>query len=464
MNLTVLIPELGLFLGGIAVFLLSLTKTRTLALSTGILWLITASLFGISPAELFGKNYAWDGLSQYFSILILAATFFATLLGYLHPGPGRISYPKFVLLLFSLASVLIFLAGSQNLLYFLILGSIAQFMFYLLLREFDSQQAWHYLILDLVSSLVFLSGVGLLYAVSGALNLIDLKTNLVIDFFRFGVPGKILPVSLILITVALVYKLGSFPFYFWLGKFPKHQNLLPYSLFSLLIRLGFLAFAIRFWLRGVLIYGEDWQFILFIGGIGSILWGSLVLIIWPQKNRSWLYLDLVQVGFLICAISAPTLTSLSSGLFFLWSYFFSFWGLIFVFALFNKQSFDFVSLFSQIKSSKVALISSILFICSIVGLPFTAGFWGKYSLICGLFKEKMWGLAGAGLVSVPLLLFYFVVNLRKGLALKSADLPNRAPLVLRIGLLLCAAAILSVGFFPEIILQLVLEAAASIPF
>lgn len=464
MNLTVLIPELGLFLGGIAVSILSLTKTRTLVLSTGILWLITASLFGIESAELFSQNYAWDGLSRYFSILILVATFFATLLGYVHPWSDRISYPKFIGLLFGLASVLIFLAGSQNLLYFLILGSIAQLLFYLLLREFDSRQAWNYLILDLVSSLIFLIGVGLLYAVSGALNLIDIKTNLVIDFFKFGAPGKILPVSLILITVALVYKLGSFPFYFWLGNLPKHQNLLPYSLFSLLIRLGFLAFAIRFWLRGVLIYGEDWQFILWMGGIGSILWGGLALIVWPQKNRSWLYLDLVQVGFLICAISAATLTSLSSGLFFLWSYLFSFWGLILVFALFSKESFDFLSVFSQIKSSKVAVLSSILFICSIIGLPFTAGFWGKYNLIANLLKEKMWGLAGAGLVSVLLLLLYFVPNLRKGLALQPADCPNKGSLVLRTGLLFCAAAILTVGFFPEIILKLVLEAAASIPF
>ena len=464
MDYTGLIPALSLLIGGLLIFVLPLSRLKTQILSTGLIILIGASLFGIPKQELFAQNYAWDGLSLYFSLLILFSALMATFLGYGGELPQKITYRKFIFLLFSLAALLILLAGSQNLLYFLVLWSIIQILFSFLLKEFDPKQSWSYLVLDLVSSTAFLIGAALLYAISGAVNLIDIKTNLVVRFFTLAPPGKILTVSLVLITIGLMSKLGAFPFHFWLGSFNRQKNHLPYAIGSLLIRLGLLAFAIRFWLRGVALYLEEWQYILFIGGTLSILWGGLALLIYRRESRSWLYLDLIQLGFLLSGVAAASFLTLSGGLFFLWTYLFGLWGLILTFAYYPQPGFDFKLLFSQLKTNKALAISVVFLVGSIIGFPITGGFWGKYNLLNALFKEKMWGLAIAGLAGTLLLLIYFGLILRNRPSPQPLENPPAGSGPLQAGILICVLALLAIGLFPELILKLVLDAAASIPF
>jgi NADH:ubiquinone oxidoreductase subunit 2 (subunit N) len=464
LDYTGLIPALSLLIGGLLIFVLPLSRLKTLILSTGLIILIGASLFGIPKQELFAQNYAWDGLSLYFSLLILFSVLMAAFLGYKGELSEKITYRKFVFLLFALAALLILLAGSQNLLYFLVLWSMVQILFSLLLKEFDPKLSWNHLVLDLVSSTVFLVGAGLLYAISGALNLIDIKTNLVVRFFTLAAPGKILTVSLVLITIGLMSKLGAFPFHFWLGNFNRQKNHLPYAIGSLLIRLGLLAFAIRFWLRGVIIYLGDWQYILFLGGSVSILWGGLALLIYREQKRTWLYLDSIQLGFLLSGVAAASFQTLSGGLFFLWTYLFGFWGLILTFAYYPQPGFDFKLLFSQLKTNKALAISLIFLVGSVIGFPITGGFWGKYNLLNALLKEKMWGLAIPGVAGTLLLLIYFGLIFRYKPSVQPTEISQTNSWPLRAGIFICVLALVTVGLFPELILKFVLDAAASIPF
>lgn len=429
------------------------------------LWLIlTGSLFGLASPEFLNKNFAWDSLTLFFSLVILTSTFFACLLGYSYSFPSGVSYRRFLLLVFSISSLLLFLAGTQNLLYFLVLWTLVGLLFFLLLHEFDARQAWNYLVLDLVSSLILLCGVAFLYGITGALNLTEIKVNLVVDFFTRGVPGKILPVSLDLISIGLVFKLGLFPFYFWLGSFHKAGNLLLYSIFSLLIRPGLLAFAMRFWLKSVLIYQEDWQHILFIGAAISTLWGGLALLLWRKENRGWLYLDLIQIGLLASAIAAGTFAGLAGGLFFLWGYLFGFWGLVFIFTLFRKGDFDFNSVACSIKSDKLIFVAFILLVSSMVGLPLTAGFWGKHNLFKALLDGGRGGLVLAGLGATLLVALYFIPIFKISFSAKPSSPAINSSRTLKAGLLVSFLASLLVGLFPDLILKLVLDAAAAIPF
>ncbi len=458
-----LYPGIGLFAIGLIIALLPLSRTKALVLSALALVLIGASLFGIPSAELFAQNFCWDGLSRWFSLLILGSTFLGLILAF-HKLPEEISFRKFVIPFFTLSALILFLASSQNLLYFVVLWSLAQVLFFFLLKKIDAHFSWSYLVLDLVSSALFLIGAGFLYALSGGLNLVEVKTNLVVRFFSLGPIGKILPVSLILITISLASKMGLFPFHFWLGNFKHLRNPLPLAVFTLLLRLGLLAFAIRFWLRSVAIYLEHWQFILIIGGVGSILWGGLALLIYRLENRSWYYLDLMQIGFLLTGICAAGFRSLSGSLFFLWGYCFSFWGLVLAFARLNLTEFDFSLAKSLIKRNKFLGIGLIIFASSLIGLPLTAGFWGKYNLLTALAGEKLWGLVGVGLLGTLLTLAYFVLIVKNHSYSNLSGDTQPITLPLKIGMAFCLLAILSVGLFPELILDLVLQGAASIPF
>jgi NADH-quinone oxidoreductase subunit N len=459
----ILILELILLASGLWLSLSPFSDTRRLILSVGILAGLALSLFAIPSTELFQNNLVWDKFSLYFSLLILLSSLFACLLRYGLSRRILIGYRKYLLLVFTASAMLIFLAGTLNFIYFLVVWSLLQLLFYQLIEEPDSRLAWNYLVLEAVSTSVLLIGLVILFRITGAVNLAEIKTNLVLQFFQQGPPGKILTVSLVFITVALVFKLGLFPFYFWLGSFHRKTSLIPYSFFSLLLRLGLLAFTIRFWLRSVIIYPEYWQFVLIAAGAGSILWGSLALWIAAGRGKTWLYLDLIQLGFLAGAIAVADFAGLWGGLFYLGVYVFGFWGLAFGFAAYGQDEFDFKNLFIRIKRNRLWLVGLAVCLGSLIGLPLTAGFWGKYNLISTWFKQDWRGLAWVALASSLFLLFYFaLIYIRqRGLAAGDSD---KIPQTLAIGFLACCIILFWFGLFPEVVLDLVLPAAATIPF
>ncbi|OGC78497.1 MAG: hypothetical protein A2Z27_02805 [candidate division Zixibacteria bacterium RBG_16_50_21] len=463
MNLTVFIPEIVLFGAGLLIALWPLSRRKTLIISTAPLILLAASLFGLPPCELFTQNYVWDDLGLYISLLILLSAALACFLAYYQQRPDSISFRKFVMWIFALSGLLIFLAGVQNLLFFLVIWSLAQILFYFFLREFDRALAWNYLALDLVSTLVLTLGVALLFAISGNLNLIDIKTSLVVEFFTRGSPGKVLHLGFILITIGLISKLGLFPFYFNLAGLPRSKSLLPCTVFSLLLRLGLVAFAIRFWLRCAIIYPDDWQFILLSASILSALWGAFGLLVWKEK-KEWLYLDLIQMGFLAGPVSAAAFTPLSGGLFFLGSYILGFWGLILIYAYLNYTGFDFSGALKNLRSDRLIFWALVICLGSLVGLPATLGFWGKYSIFSTLEEAKMPFLAYSGLLANLILAIYFGHLFIRSLLTQPVTITSSSHPALRVLGIICALALLALGLFPDFVLTLALEAAGSIPF
>ena len=111
------------------------------------------------------------------------------------------------------------------------------------------------------------------------------------------------------------------------------------------------------------------------------------------------------------------------------------------------------------------MLAVIIFLVgSLIGFPITAGFWGKYNLLTALYGDRMWGLLIAGLMGTLLLIIYIALIFREKLIATSSEISQSQAWSLKVGLLLCAAALLAVGLFPELILDLVFRAAASIPF
>ena len=463
MNFTVFFPELILFLTGVFISIFSFSTKKALLLVVVILIFLAVSLFGLPQTDLFSHNYAWDNLSLYFSLLILISTLAACLVAYHTQLSPRISFRRFMPWIFGISALLIFLTGAHNLLYFLAIWSLAQVLFYFFLREFDSGRAWSYLFLDLISTLVIVVGTGFLFAITGNLNLIDIKTTLVVEFFTRGSPGKVLHLGFILITIGLISKLGLFPFYFSLGGLQRSKSLLPYSISSLLLRLGLLAFAIRFWQRCAIIYTDDWQFILSTACTLSVLWGAFGLLLWKER-KEWLYLDLVQLGFLAGPISVAAFTPLSEGLFFLGSYILGFWGLILIYAYLNYTGFDLAGALRHLRTDRLLFWALVICVGSVIGLPATLGFWGRYGIFSSLREAKMPFLAYSGLLASLILAIYFGYLFIRSLLTQPVTITRLSHPTLRVLGIICALALLVLGLFPDFVLTLALEAAGSIPF
>jgi multicomponent K+:H+ antiporter subunit D len=174
----------------------------------------------------------------------------------------------------------------------------------------------HYIVVNLVASLLFLIGVSLIYGVAGTLNMADLGNRAAqlaaSDRGLFDVGATIL-------GIAFLIKAAAWPLNFWLPSAYAAAGAPVAALFSLLTKVGVYA-IIR--VASLLDesgshgpFGSDW---LFFGGIATVGFGIIGMLAAQQLARVVAYSVIVSSGTLLAAggldldaLGAPALFYLS---------------------------------------------------------------------------------------------------------------------------------------------------------
>ncbi|MCC5857199.1 MAG: NADH/ubiquinone/plastoquinone (complex I) [Ectothiorhodospiraceae bacterium] len=150
--------------------------------------------------------------------------------------------------------------------------------------------AWRYLLASLLGSTVYLMGVALLYGRYGALDL-----GLIAGALEPDLPSAL---GAGLICLGLLLKAAVFPLHFWLpsahGRAPTVVSaalsaLVVAAAWYLLVRLWFGPFA------GLQGPGPDWLFGLI--GTGAMLWGGLLALVQRRLKMLIAYSTVSQLGF-----------------------------------------------------------------------------------------------------------------------------------------------------------------------
>jgi multicomponent K+:H+ antiporter subunit D len=114
----------------------------------------------------------------------------------------------------------------------------------------------HYIVINLVASLLFLIGVSLIYGVTGTLNLAHLAQRIPL----VAAEDRVLVESgAAVLAIAFLVKSGMWPLGFWLPSTYAAASPPAAALFSILTKVGFYA-VLRLWL---LLFGGGWAPICF---------------------------------------------------------------------------------------------------------------------------------------------------------------------------------------------------------
>ncbi len=171
-----------------------------------------------------------------------------------------------------------------------ILGLTAAAMVTLAATSRASTAAMRYLVLSLMGSLLFLSGVALLYVTYGALSL---------EALAAASSTELLPaVALAVMTVGLAVKTALFPFHGWLP--PAHASApAPGSaLLSALVVKASFYILLRLWVD---VYGDPTAaglLVLGLLGAAAILWGSILALRQVSLKQLVAYSTVAQLGYL----------------------------------------------------------------------------------------------------------------------------------------------------------------------
>ena len=151
--------------------------------------------------------------------------------------------------------------------------------------------ATRYLLVGLLGSMFYLLGVGLLYAQYGTVDMAQLAAAMQ--------PGPAAWMAMALMTAGLLLKTALFPLHFWLP--PAHANApAPVSavLSALVVKAAFYA-VLRLWMGpfealAPALAGQ----LLGILGAGAIIWGSIQALLAPRLKLVIAYSTVAQIGYL----------------------------------------------------------------------------------------------------------------------------------------------------------------------
>ncbi|MGF2733586.1 monovalent cation/H+ antiporter subunit D [Marinobacter sp. DUT-1] len=242
----------------------------------------------------------------------------------------------------------------------------------------------HYVVLNLVGSAVFLISVGMIYSVTGTLNMADLAIRVLL---LSGEELELVKAGGMMLLVVFALKAALLPLSFWLPRAYAHATAPVAALFAVMTKVGIYA-ILRVYL---LIFGDDagalanlgmdWLFplalvTLIMGVVGALGAQSLkTLVAWQV---------IISVGTLLAPIALGSREAISAALFYLLSTTWTVAGLFLVAELVASQRGSALDKIVTAPRMRNRTLISVLFLVGAVaaaGLPPMSGFFAKVLIL-----------------------------------------------------------------------------------
>lgn len=469
-----LAPELLLSLFGILVMLVDPFLARERREPTFLLALWGAAL-GIAGIALSAAHpgLAFNGLlkTDAFSLFLHAVIGVAALLvvigsaDYLdreHLPPGEF----YALVLFATAGMGVMVSAQELVTAFigLEISSISSYILASYRRDAprSNEAALKYFLLGSFATAFFLYGVALGYTALGTTRLADLGAAL-----AQASPSVLVTLGLGLMMVGLCFKVAVAPFQIWtpdvyegapapvtalLSSGPKA------AAFGLLLRILFVAFPSQ---------GDRWLWVVWISAALTMCIGNLAALVQSSVKRMLAYSSIAHAGYILVAFAARSDLGIAAVLFYLATYALAKLGAFLVVAHLagpgerRLEIDDFAGLATR-QPAAAACFS--LFLLSLLGMPVTAGFLGKFYIFkAAINSGLLWLVILMALNSVAGAYYYLrviVVMYMREPKEETEALP--VPFGLGFALLVAAAGTVLLGLFPNWVMSYANQAASSL--
>ncbi|MFN7087038.1 MAG: monovalent cation/H+ antiporter subunit D family protein [Burkholderiales bacterium] len=295
-----------------------------------------------------------------------------------------------------------------NLFVFLEISSLSSYVLIALGRDRRALVAsYQYLIMGTIGATFYIVGVGLLYLMTGTLNLADMAQ-------RLAMVTEVRPVlaALAFITVGVCLKLALFPLHLWL---PNAYAYAPSAVTAFLAATATkvsVYVLLRFYYS---IFGESAVFsalpmgqILLLLSLAAMFIASAIAIFQTDLKRLFAYSSVAQIGYITLGISFDSATGLTAGIVHLFNHALT-KGALFMLLGCVALRLGGVRLDNIRGIARVMPFTSfgiVLGGLSLIGVPGTVGFVSKWYLVLAALESGRWWIALAIVLSSLLAVAY----------------------------------------------------------
>ncbi|ODT57940.1 MULTISPECIES: Na+/H+ antiporter subunit D [Paracoccus] len=315
-----------------------------------------------------------------------------------------------------------------------------------------------YVMLNLVSTIMFLAGIGLLYGLTGTLNMADLHLAV------RGVENTgLLTTIAVMFMVAFGVKAAMFPLFFWLPASYHTPPVAVSAIFAgLLTKVGVYALIRMF----TLVFDQDVAFthtILLWLAVVTMVTGVLGAAAMNDFRRILSFHIISQIGYMVLGLALYTPLGLMGAVFYLVHHIIVKANLFFVAGVAKRiaGSTDLARIGGLYAHAPLLAFLFLIPAFSLAGFPPLSGFWAKYVVVKAALDLEMWFVAGVAL-GVGLLTIFSMTKIwgsafwpahPDGIKPRLSDLPTFDRVALMLPIIALAALTCLIGLFPEPFVQ-----------
>jgi len=421
--------------------------------------LLTVSLHSAGTQMAFSDMFISDSMSDVLKVFIylVSAVVFLYSREYLRERQ-LFSGEFFVLGLFAVLGMMIMVSANSMLMIYLGLETLSLSLYAMVALNRDSdhaaEAAMKYFILGAIASGMLLYGMSMIYGATGSLGLPAIAM-----FVQQGQGDNLILVfGLTFIIIGLAFKLGAVPFHMWLPDV-YHGAPTAVTLFiGTAPKIAAFAMVIRLLVDGLAGLHVEWQDMLVILSILSIAVGNVVAIAQKNIKRMLAYSTISHIGFLLLGILTGTMEGNSAAMFYVLVYTLMSLGGFGMIILLSRNGFeadqleDFRGL--NERSPWFAFIMLILMF-SMAGVPPTAGFYAKLSVLRAVVDVGMVWLAVVAVIFSVIGAFYYLRVIKLMYFDRAEDdSPLSSPFDMNAVMSVNGLAVLALGIYPSALMAL----------
>ena len=254
--------------------------------------------------------------------------------------------------------------------------------------------AFQYLIMGSIGATFIVIGIGMMYVMTGSLNMADLSVLLA----ELG-PNRTIVVAFGFLTVGISLKLALFPLHLWL---PNAYTYAPSTVTAFIAATAtkvavYMLLRFFFTIFGVVFSFDVMQLdrVLLPLALIAIVTMSLVAIFQTNVKRMLAYSSVAQIGDMILGISLASVTGLTGGILHLFNHalikgsLFMAMGCV----MYRVGSVEIDAMRGLGKKMPWTMAAFVAGGLSLIGVPLTVGFISKWYLILGALERGWWPVA-----------------------------------------------------------------------
>ena len=305
----------------------------------------------------------------------------------------------FLLSMFSLLGMSVMISGNNFLVIYLGLELLTLSSYALVALRRDNgnatEAAMKYFVLGALASGFLLYGLSMIYGATGSLELSGVFQAISSGHIRH----QVLVLGVVFVVCGIAFKLGAAPFHMWVPDIYQGAPTAVTLMIAAAPKLAAFAMMMRLLVDGMLPLAIDWQQMMMVLAVLSLLIGNLSAIAQTNLKRMLAFSTIAQMGFVLIGMlsgvnqgnTLSAANAYSSAMFYMITYVITTLGVFGVILLLAREGFESEEISDLAGlNQRSPLFAGVMAMClfSLAGVPPLVGFFAKLSVLQALLASE----------------------------------------------------------------------------